>query len=91
MLFDGLPNAPPLKKGERVSAFMGMIEIPNKIRKAFNPGLALVGDAALAIDPLWGVSCGWAFQSAEWLAEAVGNSFQRPDNLDRGLDLWSAA
>ncbi|HEV7910475.1 MAG TPA: NAD(P)-binding protein [Methylocella sp.] len=88
MLFDGLPNAPPLKKGERVSAFMGMIEIPNKIRKAFNPGLALVGDAALAIDPLWGVSCGWAFQSAEWLAEAVGNSFQRPDNLDRGLEAY---
>jgi hypothetical protein len=30
-----------------------------------------VGDAALAIDPLWGVCCGWALQSAEWLADAV--------------------
>jgi menaquinone-9 beta-reductase len=83
-LFDGLPNAPPLKKAARVSAFMGMIEIPNKRRK-FKPGLALVGDAALAIDPLWGVGCGWAFQSAEWLAKAVGNSLQSPGKLDRGL------
>ena len=84
-LFDGLPNAPALKKAERVSAFKGMIEIPNKIRKVFKPGLALVGDAALAIDPLWGVGCGWAFQSAEWLAKAVGNSLQSPEKLDRGL------
>jgi flavin-dependent dehydrogenase len=28
-LFDGLPNAPHLRKAERVSQFMGMIEIPN--------------------------------------------------------------
>jgi menaquinone-9 beta-reductase len=84
-LFDGLPNAPHLRKAERVSPFMGMIEIPNKVRKVFKPGLALVGDAALAIDPLWGVGCGWAFQSAEWLADAVGNSLQSPDKLDRGL------
>jgi len=35
------------------------------------PGMALVGDAALAIDPLWGVGCGWALQSAEWLADSV--------------------
>jgi menaquinone-9 beta-reductase len=88
-LFDGLPNAPHLRKAERVSPFMGMIEIPNTIRKVFKPGLALVGDAALAIDPLWGVGCGWAFQSAEWLAEAAGNSLQRPNKLDRGLEAYA--
>jgi hypothetical protein len=27
-----------------------------------------VGDAAIAADPMWGVGCGWAFQSGEWLA-----------------------
>jgi 2-polyprenyl-6-methoxyphenol hydroxylase-like FAD-dependent oxidoreductase len=87
-LFDSLPNAPPLRKAERVSPFMGMNEIPNKIRKVFKPGLALVGDAALAIDPLCGVGCGWAFQSAEWLAEATGNSLHRSDKLDRGLEAY---
>ncbi len=87
-LFDVLPNAPDLRKAERVSPFMGMIEIPNTIRKVFKPGLALVGDAAHAVDPLWGVGCGWAFQSAEWLAEAIGNSLQSPDKLDRGLKAY---
>lgn len=32
-------------------------------------GLALVGDAALASDPLFGIGIGWAFQSAERLVE----------------------
>ncbi|MDQ6702606.1 MAG: hypothetical protein M3Z96_05645 [Pseudomonadota bacterium] len=77
---DGLPKAPRLRKAERVTPFMGMIEIPRKIRKVLRPGLALIGDAGLVVDP---------FQSAEWLAEAVGNSFQRPDTLDRGLGMSS--
>ena len=43
--------------------------MPNKMRPAARPGLAFVGDAALATDPLFGVGCGWAFQSAEWLVD----------------------
>ena len=39
------------------------------MRNPVAPGLALVGDAALATDPLFGVGCGWAFQTAEWLAD----------------------
>ena len=39
----------------------------NRMRTTTAPGLALIGDAALATDPLFGVGCGWAFQSAEWL------------------------
>ena len=33
--------------------------------------VALIGDAALTSDPSQGVGCGWAFQSAEWLADEV--------------------
>src|SRR5205807_2296056 len=80
-LFDGLPNGPPLKKAERVSPFVGIIEIPNKIRRVFKPGLALVGDAALAIDPLWGVGCGWAAQSAEWLRQGRRQLFAKPRKI----------
>ena len=39
------------------------------IRPAARPGIAFVGDAALASDPFWGIGCGWAFQSAEWLVD----------------------
>ena len=49
---------------------IGKIDMTNRVRVPVAPGLALVGDAALATDPLFGVGCGWAFQSAEWLADA---------------------
>ena len=49
----------------------GQARLTNVAHTPTAPGLALVGDAALAIDPLWGVGCGWALQSAEWLADSV--------------------
>jgi 2-polyprenyl-6-methoxyphenol hydroxylase-like FAD-dependent oxidoreductase len=59
------------------------------VREPVQPGLALVGDAAIAADPLWGVGCGWAFQSAEWLAESVGPSLSGGvDQLDAGLERY---
>src|SRR3954471_3757902 len=70
--FAGLPNAPDVASGERVSKVMGRLDVPNTMRPAGLPGLAFVGDAAMAADPLWGVGCGFAFQSGEWLADAVG-------------------
>jgi flavin-dependent dehydrogenase len=72
-MFETLPDGPGLDPAKRVSNVIGKIEMPNVVRRPVQPGLALVGDAALAADPLWGVGCGWAFQSAEWLAEAVGH------------------
>jgi flavin-dependent dehydrogenase/pimeloyl-ACP methyl ester carboxylesterase len=70
--FRGLPNAPELDSGERISKVLGRIESPNTMRPAAGPGVAFVGDAAMAADPLWGIGCGWAFQSGEWLAEELG-------------------
>jgi menaquinone-9 beta-reductase len=88
-LFESLPNAPRLGDAQRVSPYMGTIEYPNLIRKVFRPGLALVGDAALCIDPLRGVGCGWAFQTAEWLADSIGQSWQSVDELERRLAVYS--
>jgi 2-polyprenyl-6-methoxyphenol hydroxylase-like FAD-dependent oxidoreductase len=72
--FEALPDAPPIAAAERVSPIMGQLEMPNLIRQAAGPGVALVGDAALAADPLWGVGCGWAFQSADWLVESTAET-----------------
>ncbi|HTV26344.1 MAG TPA: NAD(P)/FAD-dependent oxidoreductase [Xanthobacteraceae bacterium] len=88
-LFEGLPRAPSLAHAERVSPYSGMIEYPNLRRRVTKPGLALIGDAALSIDPLWGVGCGWALQSAEWLSDAVGHSWPNPADLDRGLAAYA--
>lgn len=56
----------------RVSKIIGTTDYPLIFRPAVPlPGLALIGDAALTSDPSQGVGCGWAFQTAEWLADAV--------------------
>lgn len=70
--FDGLPSAPDLAGAERISKVMGKLELPNKVRRAARDGLAFIGDAAMAADPLWGVGCGFALQSAEWLSQELG-------------------
>jgi menaquinone-9 beta-reductase len=88
-LFERLPRAPSLPHAQRVTPFMGMIEYPNRQRNVSKPGLALIGDAALSSDPLWGVGCGWALQSAEWLAAAVGREWTNPPDLDRGLSSYA--
>jgi flavin-dependent dehydrogenase len=80
-----LPDAPLIDEAERVSKIVGTVDLPNVYRKPSASGLALVGDAALATDPLWGVGCGWAFQSAQWLVESVGSAVAGGDDLLPGL------
>ncbi|MET9953308.1 NAD(P)/FAD-dependent oxidoreductase [Streptomyces sp. NPDC006339] len=80
-----LPGAPPLDDAERVSKIIGTVDYPLHSRTPTAPGLALVGDAALTGDPLWGVGCGWALQSARWLAEAVAPAAAGRGDLDRAL------
>jgi len=88
-VFESLPDGPRLDPAKRVSKPLGKLEMPNVVREPVQPGLALVGDAAIAADPLWGVGCGWAFQSAEWLAESVGPSLSGGvDQLDAGLERY---
>ncbi len=82
---EALPDGPPIREGRRVGPVNGKIDMTNRIREQVMPGLALVGDAALAIDPLWGVGCGWALQSAEWLADSVTPALLRAEPLDAGL------
>src|SRR5206468_5006107 len=55
------------------------------------PGIAFVGDAALATDPSFGVGCGWAFQSAEWLADHTAAALLDGDDLDRALERYRRA
>lgn len=80
-----LPDAPPIRASRIVGRAVGKISIPNVIHAPTAPGLALVGDAALATDPLWGVGCGWALQSAEWLADSVTPALLDAKPLTRAL------
>jgi menaquinone-9 beta-reductase len=84
--FDSVPEAPSLRTArldER--GILGKIDMTNRMRVPSAPGLALIGDAALATDPLFGVGCGWAFQSAEWLADSVTPALRDEEALEKGL------
>jgi 2-polyprenyl-6-methoxyphenol hydroxylase-like FAD-dependent oxidoreductase len=80
-----LPDAPSVDAGQLVGPVEGKIDMTNRQRVPVAPGLALVGDAALAIDPLFGVGCGWALQSAEWLTESVAPALAGEGSLETGL------
>jgi 2-polyprenyl-6-methoxyphenol hydroxylase-like FAD-dependent oxidoreductase len=88
--FRTLPDAPDLDQARRTSKWFGKLDMPNALRPATARGMAFVGDAAQASDPIWGVGCGWAFQSAEWLAEELGAALHGSErDLDRGLAAYA--
>ncbi|MCX4547118.1 NAD(P)/FAD-dependent oxidoreductase [Streptomyces sp. NBC_01565] len=84
-----LPEAPPIDSAERITKVIGTVNYPLHSRKPTAPGIAFIGDAALTGDPLWGVGCGWALQSAQWLAEAVALAATGRGDLDRSLVVYA--
>jgi len=84
-----VPDAPPILASRLVGQIQGKLDMTNVAHAPTAPGVALVGDAAVAIDPLWGVGCGWAFQSSEWLADSVAPALLGEEPLRRGLARYS--
>jgi menaquinone-9 beta-reductase len=80
-----LPNAPRIDQAEQVTKIIGTVHYPLVARKPTGDGLALIGDAALTSDPLWGVGCGWALQSADWLVTATAAAVQGFGDLPQAL------
>jgi 2-polyprenyl-6-methoxyphenol hydroxylase-like FAD-dependent oxidoreductase len=87
----GLPDFPGVAGAERASKLIGKLEVPNVMRPAARPGVAFVGDAALATDPVFGVGCGWAFQSAEWLVDHTNTALLEGGDLDGALNRYRRA
>lgn len=93
-MVNALPDGPRLRSGTQESKLIGKLEMPNVLRPAARPGLAFVGDAALAADPLWGVGCGWALQSADWLVQETADALvghphtNGRDELDAALERY---
>ncbi len=83
--FAALDLAPDLRAATPVSPLLGQLDLTNLSRPAAARGLAFVGDAAMASDPLWAVGCGWAFQSAEWLVESTADALVAGRDLGRSL------
>jgi 2-polyprenyl-6-methoxyphenol hydroxylase-like FAD-dependent oxidoreductase len=83
--FRSLPDGPDLARAQRVSEVFGALDLPVLLRTTPRPGFISIGDASLAADPLWGVGCGWAFQSAEWLVDCTAAALKSGEDVDRAL------
>ncbi len=65
------PDAPELQGATALSPPLVLKDHANRWRPPVHRGMALVGDAQQSLDYLWGVGCGWAFQTSAWLVDAL--------------------
>ncbi|MEN8656327.1 NAD(P)/FAD-dependent oxidoreductase [Streptomyces sp. 21So2-11] len=85
-----LPEAPDIDSAERISKIIGTVNYPLISREPSGSGYALIGDAALASDPLAAVGCAWAMQSAQWLvSESAAAVTGGGEGLDAALESYS--
>ena len=85
-LWESVAEAPPVGTAARAGEMRGMVNIPNRRRRAAGCGVAVVGDAALALDPIWGMGCGFAMQSAAWLVDETAATLADRHSSPRALD-----
>ena len=83
--FDDLPGGPDRRFADRASQVFGMRRLDDYKRPAVHRDLALIGDACICCDPMSGVGCGFALQSADWLVGSVGEALVRGEALASGL------
>jgi flavin-dependent dehydrogenase len=88
-LIRGLPDGPDLSAAERDAKIVGKLEVPNVLRAPSRPGLAFVGDAALATDPLFGAGISFGFESAERLVDRTAGALGDERALDAALRRYS--
>jgi flavin-dependent dehydrogenase len=76
--FDSLPDAPSMADAVLEDGLLGYSDYPSQIRQAVAGSIPFVGDAALSLDPMSGVGCGFALVSADLLARSfTGRSLDK--------------
>ena len=85
---EALPDAPPVRDAEPASKLLGKLDLTNRSRPAAAHGMAFIGDAATAADPVWGVGCGWALETAEWLVDATADRLESAAGVEAGLHAY---
>lgn len=86
LMREAVGDHPAFAEARRVSPFIGYTDYPAVARTVVpRDGVALVGDAALTCDPTLAIGCGWALQSASWLADASLPGLRGEEPLHRGL------
>ncbi|WP_092604491.1 NAD(P)/FAD-dependent oxidoreductase [Actinopolyspora xinjiangensis] len=71
--FDGLDQAPSVANAVPESPLLGYSDYPSQLRQPVLGSVPFVGDAALSLDPMSGVGCGFALLSADLLARSLAD------------------
>lgn len=81
-----LPDGPTYDRARQEGEFVARLDMTNIYRRPAAPGIALVGDAAMAVDPVWGWGCGFALRSASHLVAETREALLSPGgDLDASL------
>jgi flavin-dependent dehydrogenase len=83
--FDRLPDAPSMDGAVLEDGLLGYADYPSQIRQPVAGTVPFVGDAALSLDPMSGVGCGFALVSADLLARSFDGRPLAGAGLTTGL------
>lgn len=83
--FDDLPDAPSMTEAVPETGLLGYSDYPSQVREPVVGSVPFVGDAALSVDAMSGVGCGFALVSADLLARSFADRSLDKADLTAGL------
>ncbi|MGW4051409.1 NAD(P)/FAD-dependent oxidoreductase [Streptomyces sp. NPDC004779] len=86
--FDGLADAPSVTNAVPEGPLLGYADYPSLIRRPVAGSVPFVGDAALSLDAMSGVGCGFALLTAQLLAHSFAGRTLDADGVREGLDAY---
>ncbi|MFJ3905045.1 NAD(P)/FAD-dependent oxidoreductase [Streptomyces sp. NPDC090025] len=84
--FDGIAEAPSVANAVPEGPLLGYSDYPSLLRRPVAGAVPFVGDAALSVDAMSGVGCGFALLSADLLARAFRGRELTGEGVREGLD-----
>jgi len=87
--FDEVGIGERFRDARRAEKVRATTDTPNRIRKPFGAGWALVGDAGLVMDPLTGQGISHAFLEAELLTDAIVSFVRGAATEERALAAYA--
>ncbi|MGC0366227.1 2-polyprenyl-6-methoxyphenol hydroxylase-like FAD-dependent oxidoreductase [Rhodococcus sp. 27YEA15] len=88
---NSLPGGPSIRSEHIVGKIVGTKHFPMTVTDPVGNGFALVGDAAATNDPLWGIGCSWALESAQMLVDATADALHGHGDLTSSLNEYRCA
>ncbi|WP_370131780.1 NAD(P)/FAD-dependent oxidoreductase [Streptacidiphilus sp. EB103A] len=84
--FDDLADAPSMADAVPESGLLGYTDYPSQVRHPVAGSVPFVGDAALSVDAMSGVGCGFALVTADLLAQSFADRSLDKADLADGLE-----